>query len=191
MSGPLRALKLVYKSSRILFQLFWLSSILTLSWSWVALNAATRSLVHRVKYGVPPKAQNRIVVIPLSLLHPVKIKTVHSIGARISGIDIRDCRYPLKPTLAGLISPFHILISIPTKLTPRWLLTRLLRWYEQLLVDANKMSGHGGHYMLYMANGLFVVFLDADWYRYLWIFKWFRGAYFMRFWQDDQGLILI
>jgi len=29
------------------------------------------------------------------------------------------------------------------------------------------MSGHGGHYMLYMANGLFVVFLDADWYRYL------------------------
>jgi hypothetical protein len=43
--------------------------------------------------------------------------------------------------------------------------------------------------MLYMANGLFVVFLDADWYRYLWIFKGFSGSDFTVFWQDDKGLI--
>ncbi len=42
-----------------------------------------------------------------------------------------------------------------------------------------------------VATGLFVVFLDADWYRYLRIFKGFRGAYFRRFGQDDQGLIAI
>ena len=45
--------------------------------------------------------------------------------------------------------------------------------------------------MLCMANGLFVVFWDADWYRYLWISKGFRGADFAAFWQDDQGLKLI
>ena len=45
--------------------------------------------------------------------------------------------------------------------------------------------------MLCMANGLFVVFWDADWYRYLMIFKGFRGADFAAFWQDDQGLKLI
>jgi hypothetical protein len=39
-----------------------------------------------------------------------------------------------------------------------------------------------------VVNRLFVVFLDADWYRYLWIFKWFRGAYFMRFWQNKSGI---
>jgi hypothetical protein len=33
--------------------------------------------------------------------------------------------------------------------------------------------------------------LDADWYRYLWIFKGFRGADFEAFWQDYQGLELI
>jgi hypothetical protein len=32
-----------------------------------------------------------------------------------------------------------------------------------------------------MAKGLFVVFWDADWYRYLWIFKGFRGAAFAAF----------
>ena len=42
-----------------------------------------------------------------------------------------------------------------------------------------------------LANGLFVVFWDADWYRYLWIFKGFRGADFATFWQNDQGLELI
>ena len=45
--------------------------------------------------------------------------------------------------------------------------------------------------MLCLANGLFVVFLDADWYRYLWIFKGFRGADFAALWQDYQGLIAI
>ena len=42
-----------------------------------------------------------------------------------------------------------------------------------------------------LANGLFVVFLDADWYRYLGIFKGFKGADFAAFWQDDQGLKFI
>ena len=42
-----------------------------------------------------------------------------------------------------------------------------------------------------VATGLYVVFLDADWYRYLGIFKGFRGADFAAFWQDDQGLRLI
>jgi len=45
--------------------------------------------------------------------------------------------------------------------------------------------------MLCKANGLFVVFLDADWYRYLGIFKGVRGADFAAFWQDDQGIELI
>ena len=42
-----------------------------------------------------------------------------------------------------------------------------------------------------VATGLYVVFLDADWYRYLWIFKGFRGVDFGALWQDDQGLELI
>jgi len=42
-----------------------------------------------------------------------------------------------------------------------------------------------------LATGLYVVFLDADWYRYLWIFKGFRGADFAAFWQEEQGLISI
>ena len=42
-----------------------------------------------------------------------------------------------------------------------------------------------------VATGLFVVSLDADWYRYLWISKGFRGADFAAFWQDYQGLKLI
>jgi hypothetical protein len=53
------------------------------------------------------------------------------------------------------------------------------------------MSGHGGHYMLCLANGLCVVFLGADWYRYLWIFKGVRGADFAALWQDYQSLISI
>ena len=40
-------------------------------------------------------------------------------------------------------------------------------------------------------NGLSVVFLNADWYRYLLIFKGFRGADFAVFWQDYLGLKLI
>jgi len=42
-----------------------------------------------------------------------------------------------------------------------------------------------------VATGLFVVSLDADWYRYLWISKGFRGADFAALWQDYQGLKLI
>jgi hypothetical protein len=38
-----------------------------------------------------------------------------------------------------------------------------------------------------VAAGLYVVFLDADWYRYLMIFKGFRGADFAAFWQDYDG----
>ena len=45
--------------------------------------------------------------------------------------------------------------------------------------------------MLCMANGLFVVFWDADWYRYLWISKGFRGADFAAFWHGYQGLVAI
>ena len=45
--------------------------------------------------------------------------------------------------------------------------------------------------MLCMATGLYIVFLGADWYRYLWIFKGFRGADFAALWQDDQGLTAI
>ena len=33
--------------------------------------------------------------------------------------------------------------------------------------------------------------LDADWYRYLWIFKGVGSADFAIFWQDDQGLTSI
>jgi hypothetical protein len=40
-----------------------------------------------------------------------------------------------------------------------------------------------------MAAGLFVVFWDADWYRYLWISKGFRGADFAAFWQDFGKMI--
>jgi hypothetical protein len=49
----------------------------------------------------------------------------------------------------------------------------------------------GGHYMWGMVNRFCIVFLDADWYRYLWIFKGFTRAYFAAFWQDCQGLKLI
>jgi len=35
--------------------------------------------------------------------------------------------------------------------------------------------------MLCLANGLFVVFLNADWYRYLWIFKGVGSANFAVF----------
>ena len=42
-----------------------------------------------------------------------------------------------------------------------------------------------------VATGLYVVFLDADWYRYLMIFKDFRGADSAEFWQNYQGLKLI
>jgi hypothetical protein len=42
-----------------------------------------------------------------------------------------------------------------------------------------------------MTTGLYIVFWDVDWYRYLWIFKGFRGAVFAVFWQDYQGLRLI
>ena len=42
-----------------------------------------------------------------------------------------------------------------------------------------------------VATGLYVVFLDADWYRYLRIFKSFRGADLKVFRQDYQGLASI
>jgi len=43
------------------------------------------------------------------------------------------------------------------------------------------MGWDGGHYMLCMANGLYVVFWYADWYKYPWIFKGFRDAEFAAF----------
>ena len=46
---------------------------------------------------------------------------------RNNGIDTRNAQFPLKPTLAGLISRFHIRIFTPDKLPPERLLTRLLR----------------------------------------------------------------
>jgi hypothetical protein len=45
--------------------------------------------------------------------------------------------------------------------------------------------------MLYNAKWIYIVFWDADWYRYLWIFKGLGGADLAGFWQDYQGLISI
>ena len=44
--------------------------------------------------------------------------------------------------------------------------------------------------MLCMANGLYVVVLDADWYRYIWISKGVRDTDFAAFRQDYQGVEL-